>query len=102
MLDSSPTTVHDRVVSNDNVAQWDGRRFQIPPQPNASGSPAPESNSVNHFAKPPTSTTETASFIMQASCHDWAVWQLATVMITWIALSMARRFLAGTVGWDYW
>jgi len=25
--------IHERVVSNDNVVQWDGRRFQIPPQP---------------------------------------------------------------------
>ncbi len=25
--------VHERVVSNDNVVQWGGRRFQIPPQP---------------------------------------------------------------------
>jgi len=24
---------HERIVSNDNVVQWDGRRFQIPPQP---------------------------------------------------------------------
>jgi transposase len=24
---------HERNVSNDNVVQWDGRRFQIPPQP---------------------------------------------------------------------
>jgi len=24
---------HERWVSNDNVVQWDGRRFQIPPQP---------------------------------------------------------------------
>ena len=24
---------HQRCVSNDNVVQWDGRRFQIPPQP---------------------------------------------------------------------
>src|SRR6202790_1837732 len=24
---------HERSVSNDNVGQWDGRRFQIPPQP---------------------------------------------------------------------
>jgi transposase len=24
---------HDRSVSNDNVVQWEGRRFQIPPQP---------------------------------------------------------------------
>jgi len=24
---------HERTVSNDNVVQWDGRRFQIPPQP---------------------------------------------------------------------
>ena len=24
---------HQRAVSNDNVVQWDGRRFQIPPQP---------------------------------------------------------------------
>jgi transposase len=24
---------HERMVSNDNVVQWDGRRFQIPPQP---------------------------------------------------------------------
>ena len=23
---------HDRVVSNDNVVQWEGRRLQIPPQ----------------------------------------------------------------------
>jgi len=25
--------IHERVVSNDNVVHWDGRRFQIPPQP---------------------------------------------------------------------
>jgi transposase len=25
--------LHERSVSNDNVVQWDGRRFQIPPQP---------------------------------------------------------------------
>src|SRR6266853_3717267 len=25
--------VHERLVSNDNVVQWDGRRFQITPQP---------------------------------------------------------------------
>ena len=25
--------LHERLVSNDNVVQWDGRRFQIPPQP---------------------------------------------------------------------
>lgn len=25
--------VHERVVSHDNVVQWDGRTFQIPPQP---------------------------------------------------------------------
>src|SRR6266851_1337790 len=24
--------VHERIVSNDNVVQWEGRRFQIPPQ----------------------------------------------------------------------
>lgn len=24
---------HERIVSHDNVVQWDGRRFQIPPQP---------------------------------------------------------------------
>jgi transposase len=24
---------HERLVSNDNVVQWDGRRFQIPPHP---------------------------------------------------------------------
>jgi hypothetical protein len=24
---------HQRSVSNDNVVQWDGRRFQIPPHP---------------------------------------------------------------------
>ncbi|MGH9682780.1 MAG: ISNCY family transposase, partial [Candidatus Acidiferrales bacterium] len=23
--------LHERVVSNDNVVQWEGRRFQIPP-----------------------------------------------------------------------
>ena len=23
---------HERIVSNDNVVQWEGRRFQIPPQ----------------------------------------------------------------------
>jgi hypothetical protein len=25
--------LHERSVSNDNVVQWDVRRFQIPPQP---------------------------------------------------------------------
>jgi len=25
--------IHERVVSHDNVVQWDGRRYQIPPQP---------------------------------------------------------------------
>jgi len=24
--------VHERIVSNDNVVQWEGRRFQIPQQ----------------------------------------------------------------------
>jgi hypothetical protein len=24
--------LHERIVSNDNVVQWEGRRFQIPPQ----------------------------------------------------------------------
>ena len=32
-LDRICCFVHERVVSNDNVVQWDGRRFQIPPQP---------------------------------------------------------------------
>jgi len=31
-LDRICCFVHSRVVSNDNVVQWDGRRFQIPPQ----------------------------------------------------------------------
>lgn len=31
-LDRICCFVHPRVVSNDNVVQWDGRRFQIPPQ----------------------------------------------------------------------
>ena len=30
---ASAAFVHERCVSNDNVVQWDGRRFQIPPQP---------------------------------------------------------------------
>jgi len=32
-LDRICCLVHERSVSNDNVVQWDGRRFQIPPQP---------------------------------------------------------------------
>ena len=32
-LDRICCFVHERSVSNDNVVQWDGRRFQIPPQP---------------------------------------------------------------------
>lgn len=32
-LDRICCFVHDRIVSNDNVVQWQGRRFQIPPQP---------------------------------------------------------------------
>jgi transposase len=32
-LDRICCFVHERAVSNDNVVQWDGRRFQIPPQP---------------------------------------------------------------------
>ena len=32
-LDRICCFLHERVVSNDNVVQWDGRRFQIPPQP---------------------------------------------------------------------
>jgi transposase len=32
-LDRICCFVHERVVSNDNVVQWNGRRFQIPPQP---------------------------------------------------------------------
>jgi transposase len=31
-LDRICAFVHERVVSNDNVVQWEGRRFQIPPQ----------------------------------------------------------------------
>jgi hypothetical protein len=25
--------VHERIVSNDNIVQWEGRRFQIPQHP---------------------------------------------------------------------
>jgi transposase len=32
-LDRICCFVHERIVSNDNVVQWNGRRFQIPPQP---------------------------------------------------------------------
>ncbi len=32
-LDRLCCFLHERIVSNDNVVQWDGRRFQIPPQP---------------------------------------------------------------------
>lgn len=32
-LDRICCFVHERVVSNDNVVQWEGRRFHIPPQP---------------------------------------------------------------------
>jgi len=32
-LDRICCFLHQRSVSNDNVVQWDGRRFQIPPQP---------------------------------------------------------------------
>jgi transposase len=32
-LDRICCFVHPRVVSNDNIVQWGGRRFQIPPQP---------------------------------------------------------------------
>ena len=32
-LDRICCFVHERAVSNDNVVQWDGRRFHIPPQP---------------------------------------------------------------------
>jgi len=32
-LDRICCFLHQRIVSNDNVVQWEGRRFQIPPQP---------------------------------------------------------------------
>jgi hypothetical protein len=32
-LDRICCFVHPRIVSNDNVVQWDGKRFQIPPHP---------------------------------------------------------------------
>jgi len=32
-LDRICCFLHERSVSNDNIVQWDGRRFQIPPQP---------------------------------------------------------------------
>lgn len=32
-LDRICCFLHERTVSNDNVVQWQGRRFQIPPQP---------------------------------------------------------------------
>ena len=32
-LDRICCFLHERAVSNDNVVQWDGHRFQIPPQP---------------------------------------------------------------------
>lgn len=32
-LDRICCFIHERIVSNDNVVQWDGRRFQIRPQP---------------------------------------------------------------------
>ena len=32
-LDRICCFIHERTVSNDNVVQWEGRRFQIPPPP---------------------------------------------------------------------
>ncbi len=32
-LDRICCFLHERIVSHDNVVQWEGRRFQIPPQP---------------------------------------------------------------------
>jgi len=32
-LDRICCFIHERIVSNDNVVQWEGRRFHIPPQP---------------------------------------------------------------------
>jgi transposase len=32
-LDRICCFIHERTVSNDNVVQWEGRQFQIPPQP---------------------------------------------------------------------
>ena len=32
-LDRICCFVHPRIVNNDNIVQWDGRRFQIPPHP---------------------------------------------------------------------
>ncbi len=32
-LDRICSFVHERTVSRDNVLKWEGRRFQIPPQP---------------------------------------------------------------------
>lgn len=32
-LDRICCFLHERAVGNDNVVQWDGRRFQLPPQP---------------------------------------------------------------------
>ena len=32
-LDRICCFLHERIVSHDNVVQWNGRRFQIPPQP---------------------------------------------------------------------
>jgi hypothetical protein len=43
-LDRICCFVHELIVSNDNVVQWEGRRFQIPSKPAASASPVPKSD----------------------------------------------------------
>ena len=54
--------VHERVVSNDNIVQWKGRRFQIPSRLVASASPVPKCISTKLSMGGSRSTTATPAW----------------------------------------
>ncbi len=60
-LDRICCFVHERVVSNDNIVQWEGQRFQIPQQADASALPEPKSTSIKLSMGAFRSTTATSA-----------------------------------------
>ena len=58
-LDRICCLVHERAFSNDNVVQWDGRRFQIPPQPKRFSFAGAQVRFTNHSKERSRSITAT-------------------------------------------
>jgi len=77
ILDRICCLVHERMVSNDNVVQWQGRRFQIPSRHAGSASLAPKYRSIRPSMGASRSTMATPAWNIQRSLGgDSFTWPL--------------------------